>query len=129
MAQGKEITKAENQEIEQTSQRPVLTPPVDIFENDDELLVVSDVPGVASEGVNINFENNRLTILASASVPEVDGSSLFREFGEVDYRRAFEVAPGIDAEKISAELSGGILRIHLPKSAKLKPRQIPINVG
>ena len=129
MSDSKEITKTEGQEIEQTSQRVAVAPPVDICENADEVLVVADVPGVASDGVELNFENNQLSIRASVTLPEMDGSPLFREFAEVDYRRVFELAPGIDAEKISAELNDGSLKIHLPKSAALKPRQIPISAG
>lgn len=131
MSTGTEITRAEGQEIEQTSQRMVVAPLVDIYENADEVLVVADVPGAASDGVSLSFENNRLSIHASASTPEVDGTPVFREMSlaEVDYRRAFELAPGIDSENISAELRDGTLNIHLPKSAALKPRQIPISVG
>lgn len=129
MSTGTEITKSEGQEIEQTSQRMAVAPPVDIYENADEVLVVAEVPGVASDGVNLNFENNQLTIVATASQPDLGGTALFREFEDVDYRRSFELAPGIDPEGISAELSGGTLKIHLPKSKALKSRQIPITVG
>lgn len=129
MSDGKEITRREKQAIERTSPKSAVAPPVDIFENDDEVLVVADIPGVASDGVKLNFENNQLTIEASTSWPEVEGSPLFREFGDVDYARAFNLAPGIDAERISAELNEGTLRIHLPKSAALKPRRIPIAAG
>lgn len=129
MSDSKEITKTEGQEIEQTSQRAAVAPPVDICENADEVLVVADVPGVASDGVELNFENNQLFIRASVTLPEMDGSELFREFADVDYRRVFELAPGIDAEKITAELSEGTLKIHLPKLAAFKPRQIPISAG
>ena len=129
MTTGREITRTEDQEIEQASQRVAVAPPIDIFENESEVLVIADVPGVASDGVSVNFENHQLIITASASMPEVDGSPLFREFADVDYRRAFELAPGIDAGKISAELRGGTLRIHLPKSEALKPRKITVSAG
>lgn len=129
MTTGTEIQRTESQEIEQTSQRPAIVPPVDVYENDNEVLVVADVPGVATDGVTLGFENSRLSINATASIPDVGGSPLFREFTEVDYRRAFELAPGIDAAGIKAELSGGTLTIHLPKAAALKPRKIPITVG
>lgn len=126
---GKEITRTEGQELEQTSTRAVVAPPVDIYENQNEVLVVADVPGVSNEGLSLNFENNRLDIRAEATVPELDGAAMFREFADVDYRRSFELAPGIDVEGIKAELSGGTLTIHLPKSAALKPRKIPISAG
>lgn len=129
MSDGKEITRRESQEVERASQRRAVAPLVDIFENNDEILVIADIPGVASDGVKLNFENNQLTIEASTSWPEEEGSPLFREFGDVDYARAFHLAPGIDAQNISAELNEGTLRVHLPKSAALKPRRIPISAG
>lgn len=129
MSDGKEITRRENQAIERTSSKSAVAPPVDIFENDDEVLVVADIPGVPSDGVKLNFENNQLIIEASTKWGEIEGAPLFREFGDVDYARAFSLAPGIDAEKISAELHEGTLRVHLPKSAALKPRRIPISAG
>lgn len=129
MSQGAELTKSEGRDIEQTRQRPVVAPPVDIFENSDEVLVVADVPGATSEGVDLNFENNQLIIKAATEFAAEEGTPLFRELRDVDYRRAFELAPGIDAEGIKAELSSGTLTIHLPKSAALKPRQIPISAG
>ena len=129
MSTGKEIQKAEGQEIEQTSQRLTVAPPVDVYENTDEVLVVADVPGATSESVNVSFENNELTIHASAQLPDLGDSLLFREVADVDYRRAFELVPGIDSKAIKAELSKGTLKIHLPKASELKPKQIPITVG
>lgn len=129
MSHGTEITKTEGQEIEQAGQKRVVAPTVDIFENNDEVLVVADVPGATSEGVELNFENNQLIIKAATSLNEQEGTPLFRELEDVDYRRAFELAPGIDAEGTKAELSAGTLTIHLPKSAMHRPRQIPITAS
>ena len=69
MSDGKEITKVEGKEIEHTRERPAVIPPVDIFENEDEVLVVADVPGVASDGVTLSFENDQLTIEATTTLP------------------------------------------------------------
>lgn len=124
-----EITKAEGRDIERTRERPAVAPAVDIFENDDEILVVSDMPGVSAGGVRIDFDKGRLSIDASATPAELGGAVLFREHGAVDYRRVFDVAPGIDAEGIKAELKAGTLTIHLPKQASQKPRQIPISAS
>ena len=129
MSDTKDITKVEGRELERTRERPAVAPPVDIYENDDEVLVLADVPGVPSDGVTLSFENSQLIIEASSTPPDVDGSALFREFVDVDYRRAFQLAPGIDAGKISAEMQSGTLTIHLPKAAALKPRQIPVTTG
>ena len=126
MSTGTEITRTEGQEIEQTRERTRVAPLVDIYENKDEILVVADMPGVSSENLNLNFENNNLVIRASTTATETGGSALFREFADVEFYRAFELAPGIDASAIEAKLTEGTLHIHLPKSAALKPRQIPI---
>jgi len=128
MSDQKNIVKKENESTERVSRKPVVTPAVDIFENNDEILVVADVPGTASEGLNIRFDKDQLFIEASSEGWRSDDMTpLFREFTSFDYRRIFELAPGIDVEKITAELTNGVLSIHLPKSAAIKPRRITIS--
>lgn len=127
MNEEKNLTKSTDAGLtERVSKRVVVAPAVDIFENNDEILVIADLPGVTSEGLNIHFDKDQLFIEATAE-PLVDGHTpLFREFGSVDYRRIFELAPGIDVEKIAADLKDGMVSIHLPKSAATKPRRIQI---
>lgn len=129
MSEDKNIAKAESSTPERVSKRPVVLPAVDIFENNDELLVVADVPGASTEGLNIHFDKDQLFIEASTEPLREDMKPLFREFGTIDYRRVFELAPGIDVESIRADLTNGVLSIHMPKSAALKPRKIPIMAG
>lgn len=108
--------------------QPTVEPPVDVYENKEELLVVADLPGVDNNELGIRLENGELTIEGKrAGFP--DGRGLVQEFRATDYRRTFLVPEGIDGEKISAELKHGVLRVHLPKSAALKPRQIAIKAG
>jgi len=106
-------------------QRPAIAPTVDVFENKDELLIVADVPGVSKDDATIHLEKGKLTLEARRQ-DEQRGNLLGAEFRAFDYRRSFLVPQGIDADKIVAELSNGVLRVHLPKAASLKPRQIPI---
>lgn len=124
-----EITKTESSTPERVSKRTVVSPPVDIFENVDEILVVADVPGATAEGLDIHFDKDQLFIEAKSEPLGGELKPLFREFASVDYRRIFELAPGIDVEKITADLTGGVLSIHLPKAAALKPRRIQITTG
>jgi HSP20 family molecular chaperone IbpA len=110
---------------EAIQQRPAVAPFVDIYESADELLVVADLPGVAQDGLSIQVEKGELLIDARRSnaaqlEPGNDKAVV------PDLRRSFVVPRGIDAEKISADLKDGVLRVHLPKAAALKPRQIPI---
>ena len=67
MSDHKNIVKKENDSPERVSKRPVITPAVDILENSDEILVVADVPGTTSEGLNIHFDKDQLFIEASAA--------------------------------------------------------------
>jgi HSP20 family molecular chaperone IbpA len=104
------------------------TPDVDIFVNDDEILLVADLPGVAKDNLSINLENNTLTIEGTFTA-EFAGTSQRREFDSTDYRRVFTLPKGIDVEKTTAEFEKGVLYLHLPKSAAVKPCQIEVKGG
>ncbi len=109
-------------ETEKTAERATYAPPVDIFENKDEILILADMPGVASEGLAVNLDKDHLTIEAHRA-----GASASDE--AIDYRRTFVVPPGIDSDKIAASLQGGVLRLVLPKPAARKPRQIEVKAS
>mgnify|MGYP003574245040 FL=1 len=126
MSDQKNITTTESKTPERVSKRPVISPAVDIFENTEEIVVVADVPGTGTEGLNVHFDKDQLFIEASATAETAEHNPLFREFSSYDYRRVFELAPGIDIEAIKAELTNGVLTIHLPKSAAIKPRRIQV---
>lgn len=111
---------------EKIQQRPAVAPAVDIYENAEELLVVADLPGVLQDHLSIRLEKGELTLEGRRSDAAELGSP---QANLPDYRRSFLVPQGVDAEKISADLQGGVLRVHLPKSASLKPRQIPVSAG
>lgn len=128
MSTERNLTNREEDRPEAIQQRPALAPLVDVYESADELLVVADLPGVTREGLAINLEKGELAIEGRRSDaahlgPGADGAGL------PEYRRSFLVPQGIDADRIKADLKDGVLRIHLPKAAALKPRQIPINVS
>ena len=118
-----------DQHQERAPQRPVVSPAVDIYEDADEIVLVADLPGVADGNVQLQFEKEELRIEASTSPAPPDWSPLFREFAQRDYQRTFQLTPGIDVSKITAELKTGSLTVHLPKAAALKPRQIAIKSG
>jgi len=113
---------------EQLDRRPVVAPPVDIYENRDEILVLADVPGAHSDGVTVRLEKNELYLHARRDDVET-GSPAPRGTRSADYSRTFIVPRGIDAEKITAQLNGGVLRIHLPKSDAVKPRKIEVRAS
>lgn len=113
---------------ENVSERNVVSPYVDVFENEQEILVVADLPGVASESLTINLEENELTIEGRRE-PRKDGTPLAREYHPTDFRRSFVVPSGIERDKIDAHLSAGVLRLRLPKAEALRPRRIAVRSG
>jgi HSP20 family protein len=118
-----------NQDTPERVQQRATTPPrVDVFENANELLVYADVPGVAKEAVTIHVDKGVLTLEARREARERE-PSLAREHRPADYYRVFTVPQGIDASKIEAQLSSGVLRVKLPKSESLKPRRIEIKAS
>lgn len=107
----------------------VFSPAVDIVEKPDELLVIADVPGAKPDDIDIQFEDGTLTLHARVAPRQAEGVEfLQQEYGVGDFLRIFQVSEAIDAAKISAEYSNGVLTLHLPKSAGLRPRKIAVAV-
>lgn len=123
-----DIQKQGDALAENVRERPAVPPRVDIYENGEEFLLVADLPGVKGDGLSINVENAELTLEATRS-STTSGAILVSEQRDVDYRRSFVLPQGIDREKIDAELKNGVLRLHLPKSDALRPRQIQVRAG
>jgi len=113
--------------VEHTRSGRAYRPYVDIVEKKDELLVLADLPGVKSDGIDINFENGTLVIHGKVDPrrPE-DTNYLFCEYGIGDFYRSFEVSELIDAGRISAEYADGVLTLHLPKAEAAKPHKIAV---
>jgi HSP20 family protein len=112
---------------EQTWSGQCYRPDVDILEEQEELLVVADMPGLASDKLDIRFEDGSLTIHGRVPADRVQSERmLLREYGVGDYYRTFRISEQIDSKRISAEYRDGVLRLHLPKSEAAKPRKIPV---
>jgi HSP20 family molecular chaperone IbpA len=128
MESSPKMTKYDERAPERVKQRFTVAPRVDVYENANELLLVADVPGVTKESVSIQLDKGQLTIEASRS-DDATGSPLIAEYRPSDYVRVFAVPQGIDAAKIDAQLTGGVLRLRLPKSEALKPRRIEVRAS
>jgi len=123
------LSRRDGADAEKIQQRRTAAPPVDIYENADELLVIADMPGVAQDAISISLDKMELTIDGRRTPENGAGSYLAAEGESLDYRRSFLLPQGIDADKIAAELRHGVLRVRLPKSAALKPRQIEVKAS
>lgn len=125
-AQGAETPQSSREETR--SQERYVTPPVDIFETVDGLVVKADLPGVAKEGLDVRVENSLLTIRGKAA-HVAPGEPVYREFELLNFYRQFELNERVDQHKISAELKHGVLTLHLPKAEEAKPRKIEVRVS
>jgi HSP20 family protein len=103
-------------ELEKTRTRQARVPRVDIYENDQELLLLADLPGVRSEDLKLAIEPPELRIEATGA-----------ETGP--FARTFTIDERIAVPDVSAELKHGVLTVKLPKVASHKPRQIPIRAA
>ena len=102
-----------------------IRPAVDIFETDQGLTLVADLPGVAKEDMQIDVDRSLLTVQANAK-SYLKGEPVLREFLHGHFHRQFQLPDEIDSEKIAAELKNGVLTLQLPKSEAAKPRRIEI---
>jgi len=123
-----ELVKSEETRADLARRIPIMMPRVDLYENSDEILIHADMPGVAREDVSVSLENGTLIVKGLRRI-ERTGTGLVAEFGEAEYGRVFAVPPGIDSEKVRADLKDGVLHLHLPKAEAVKPRTIAITAG
>jgi HSP20 family protein len=119
----KETAPAEREEMR--APESFIRPAVDIFETEENLTLVADLPGVEKDQLDINLERGLLTLKGTVKRTG-KGKSVFREFSLADYYRQFRLPDEIDAGKISAEFKNGVLTLTLPKPEAAKPRRIEI---
>ncbi len=116
--------------VERTRSQKVFVPRVDIFENDDAILLYADMPGVDEKSIDIVLEKNILTIEGCVVEESMEGYELsYMEYDVGDYRRSFTLSDAIDRDKIEASVSNGVLKLTLPKAEPAKARKINVNVG
>lgn len=102
-------------------------PNVDIIEHADELLVLADMPGLATDLIDIRFDDGMLTLHGRVPARQpAETKFAVQEYGIGDFYRTFRVSEDIDASRISAEYGDGVLALHLPKSEAAKPRKINV---
>jgi HSP20 family molecular chaperone IbpA len=133
-SENKELQVKEKQEVTSAAEptRPgvVFTPDVDIFENDDGLVLLADMPGVLPDALKIDLRDDTLTLSGSVTPEDTSGEEvLMAEYRTGHYYRQFNLSEIIDQEKIEAQLTEGVLRLSLPKVAKATPRQITVQAA
>lgn len=128
MSEKKDLVKNEEKSIGNTHSLRSVVPAVDIYENNDEILLHADMPGVAKDKLSVNINNGTLSL---SGVRQLDrsGVSSWEELTDVEYTRKFSVSQNIDMERVEAEFKNGVLELHLPKAEAAKPKMIEIKAA
>jgi HSP20 family protein len=120
----------QNRDGERTRDRRVFSPLADIFEAENEIIVVADVPGADEETIEITLEKNVLTINANIDTEVPEKKALYHsEYAVGDFQRSFVLSNQIDREGIEATVKNGVLYLHLPKSKEAQSRKIAVKAG
>lgn len=118
----------DNAANEADAQRFVFTPPIDIFETEVGLVLRADLPGVTAETVELQVQDNKLTLFGHVAPYVPEGAKvLHQEYGVGDFLRSFILSDEVDHERISAKFNQGVLEVVLPRAPKPEPRRIQIN--
>jgi HSP20 family protein len=118
-------TKENIQEI--LEKEAVLAPLVDIFENEDEFILVANMPGVTKENVHLKYEEDALMIFGKVNYQDLSHRKyILNENGVGNYYRRFRISDSIDESRIDAKFDNGQLFVTLPKHERVKPKSIQI---
>jgi HSP20 family protein len=107
-------------------------PPADVLVDDDGVTVYMDVPGVGSDQLDVELENDMLTVRGERPYPygeDANGAARRIERGFGRFERSLRVPRGLDPDAIEASLTDGVLHLRIPKPESLKPRKIEIKAG
>ena len=131
MASKQELQVQQKRELEKQEEATVplrvFVPTADIYETQDALIVVLEMPGVAKDNIEIRVEHDVLTVGGQLDLSKYQGLfPLYTEYNIGHYSRRFRLSNQINQEKIGAELKDGVLSLSLPKVEEAKPRTIQI---
>jgi HSP20 family protein len=106
-------------------------PAVDVYEDEHNVTLKIEVPGIDEKDIDVRIENNTLTVHGERKIEKEEKEENYRrverQYGS--FTRTFNLPPTVDAEKVQADYDKGVLNITLPKKAEAKPKQIKVNVG
>jgi len=131
MAGQQELQVQQKREVEkaQEATRPTraFLANADIFETEDALTVVLEMPGVDRDNIDVSVENGLLTVEGKINVNKYEGlRPLYSEYNIGPYRRSFRISNRVDQDKIRAEMRDGVITLVLPKAEEAKPRRIEV---
>jgi len=132
MSGSQELAVREKQELAQQEEKTMpgryYVPAADIFETDEALTLLLEMPGVAKNNVDIQIENDVLRVegkIDSAAYKDIE--PVYTEYNVGHYARAFTLSNKVDRDAITAQVENGVLTLTLPKSKEAVPRRIAVN--
>jgi HSP20 family protein len=106
-------------------------PAVDVYEDEHNVTLKIEVPGIDEKDIDVRIENNTLTVHGERRIEKEEKEENYRrverQYGS--FTRTFNLPSTVDSDKVSAHYDKGVLKISLPKKAEAKPKQIKVNVG
>lgn len=112
---------------EPPAEQVLFTPPIDIYETTEGLVLIADLPGVSLSSLELQVQDNRLTLLGRVPRTAPAGAQLVhKEYDEGDFLRSFILSEEVDHDRITARLNTGVLEVVLPRAAKDPPRRIHV---
>jgi HSP20 family protein len=129
MASAQELQVQKKRELENKEETTIpariFVPAADIFEGENDLTVVLEIPGVEKGNVDIRVEDGVLNVQGRLDLTKYQGlQPLYTEYNIGHYSRNFRLSNSVDQNKIAAEIKDGVLSLKLPKSEEAKPRTI-----
>ncbi len=115
--------------VERTT-RVRLAPAVDVFDSNDGVTIHADMPGCASDSLQIEVEEDTITIEGTATfAPPAGFKERLAENEPILYVRSFQLRPDLDRERISASMRDGVLTLSMPRAEEKKARRIEVKLG
>jgi HSP20 family molecular chaperone IbpA len=131
MASARELAVREKKELVTKEEKTVpgryYVPYADIYDTDDALCVVMEMPGVEKKDLNVALENAVLRVDGQINFSKYEGMEpVYTEYNVGHYARSFTLSNKVDQERISAQLDDGVLTLTLPKAKEAQPRRISV---
>jgi HSP20 family molecular chaperone IbpA len=124
------MANSSSEQLTHDREENFLLPPVDVVEDASGITLFADFPGVPKDKLNVRIDSDSLTI--EGDVVFALDSSMEARYAEIQVprlRRTFTLGQELDKEKISAEMKNGVLKLHIPKTERAKPRKIEVRVA
>ena len=125
------VETKEKSHVEIAKDMAELVPVTDIYEEKDFIVIMSDMPGVDEKSVEVSYENDVISLIGwhGTDANIKNREQIRKGFIKGVYKRSFSLLTDIEIEKITANIKNGVLKVVLPKSKKLKPKKIAVNVA